>query len=79
VIPEGSCKFTVAADCMPISWQRATNKICFASKHLKAVMKNNDYSMSHNRVVAYDDVAQKMIGDKVTPDAAGQFWDVLLK
>ena len=64
---------------MPISWQRATNKVCFESEHLKAVMKNNDYSMSHNRVVAYDDVAQKMIGDKVTPDAAGQFWDVLLK
>ena len=73
VVPEGSCKFTVAADCMSISWQRATDKICFASEHLKAVMKN-DYSMSHNRVIAYDDVAQKMIGDKVTPDAAGRFW-----
>ncbi len=73
VVPKGSCKFTVAADCMSISWQRATDKICFASEHLKAVMKN-DYSMSHNRIITYDDVAQKIIGNKVTPDAAGRFW-----
>ena len=76
LVPEGSCKFTVAADCMSILWQRATDKICFASEHLKAVMKNN-YSMSHNRVIAYNDIAQNMIGDKVTPDAAGQFWGAL--
>jgi hypothetical protein len=73
VVPEGSCKFTVAADSMSILWQRATDKICFASEHLKAVMKN-DYSMSHNRVIAYHDVAQKMIGNNETPDAAGRFW-----
>jgi hypothetical protein len=73
VVPEGSCKFTVATDCMSISWQRATDKICFASEHLKAIMKN-DYSMSHNRVIAYNNVAQKMIGNKVTPDTAGRFW-----
>jgi hypothetical protein len=35
VVPKSSCKFPVAADCMSISWQRATDKICFASKHLK--------------------------------------------
>ena len=50
-----------------------TDKICFASKHLKAVMKE-DYSTSHSHVIAYDDAAQKMMGDKVTPDAAGRFW-----
>jgi hypothetical protein len=69
VVPKGSCKFTVAADCMSILWQRATDKFCFTSEHLKAVMKNH-YSMSHNRVIAYNNVAQKMIGNNVTPDAA---------
>ena len=76
VVPEGSCKFMVAADCMSISWQHATDNICFASKHLKATMKE-DYSMSHNRVIAYDDVARKMIGNKVTPGTAGRFWGPL--
>ncbi len=27
VVPKGSCKFAVAADCMSILWQRATDKI----------------------------------------------------
>ena len=35
-------------------------------------MKDN-YSMSHNGVIAYNKVAQKMIGNKVTPAAAGRF------
>ena len=73
VVLKGSCKFTVAAGGMSISWLHATNKICFASKHLKAVMKDN-YSTSHNHVIAYKDIAQKMTGNKVTPDAAGRFW-----
>ena len=66
VVPKGSCKFTVTADCMSILWQHTTDKICFVRKHLKAITKD-DYSMSHNRVIAYDDIAQKMIGNKMTP------------
>ena len=72
VVPKGSCKFTVAADCISILWQRATDKISFASKHLKAVIKDS-YSTSHNRIIAYNDVAQKMMGNKVAPNAAGRF------
>ena len=74
VVPEGSCKFTVAVDGMSISWQRTTDKICFASEHLKAVMKDNYYSTSHNHVIKYKNIAQKMIGDEVTPDTVGPFW-----
>ena len=70
MVPEGSCKFTLAADDMSIPWQRATKKICFTSKHLKAIMKDG-YSMSHNCIIAYNNVAQKMLGNKVTPDAVG--------
>ena len=73
MVPKGSYKFMVVAGGIAILWQHATDKIFFASKHLKAVMKYY-YSTSHNRVIAYDNVAQKMIGNKVTPDAAGQFW-----
>ena len=71
MVPKGSCKFTVAADCMSILRQGATNKICFTSEHLKAVVMKDNNSMSHNCVIAYDDFAQKMIGNKVTPDTAG--------
>ena len=72
MIPEGSCKFTVAADGMSISWQHETDKICFAREHFKAHM-HNDFSTSHNPVVAYGNVAQKMMGNKVAPDVVGQF------
>jgi hypothetical protein len=34
----------------------------------------DSYSTSHNCVIAYNNVAQKMMGNKVAPDAAGQFW-----
>ena len=70
VVSKGSCKFTVAADGMSISWQHATDKIYFAGEHLKAIMKDN-YSTSHNRAIAYGNVAQKMMSDKVAPHAAG--------
>ena len=73
VVPKGSCKFTVAADWMSISWQRVTDKVCFTSKHLKVIMKDN-YSTGHNQVIAYNNVAQKMMDNKVAPAAAGRFW-----
>ena len=55
---------------MSVSWQRSTQKVCFTSEHLKAVMRE-DYSTSHNRILAYDNVAQKMMGDKLSLNAAG--------
>ena len=36
-------------------------------------MKTNCYP-SHNRIVAYDTVAQQMGREKVTPNAASLFW-----
>ena len=70
VVLKDSCKFLVAVDGMSISWQRATSKICFASEYLRAIMKDN-YSTSHNHVIAYGNIAQKMMGNEVAPDAAG--------
>jgi hypothetical protein len=73
VVPEGFRNFTVAKDGMSILWQCVTKKICFASKHLKAVMRG-DYFTSHNCVITYNNVVQKMMGDKkVASDAVGQF------
>ena len=41
--------------------------------HLKSIM-GEDYSPSHVRVRAFDDVTQAMFKDKVEPDANGIYW-----
>jgi hypothetical protein len=41
--------------------------------HLKSIMGEN-YSPSHVRVGAFDDVTQAMFKDKVEPDANGIYW-----
>ena len=73
VLPKGACRMRLAEDGMSVTWQRSILQVCFAKEHLRAIMKT-DYNPSHNRVVAYDNVAQQMGREKVTPDAAGLFW-----
>ena len=73
VLPKGACRMRLADDGMSVTWQRSILQVCFAKEHLRAIMKT-DYNPSHNRVVAYDNVAQQMGREKVTPDAAGLFW-----
>ena len=73
VLPKGACRMRLADDGMSVTWQRSILQVCFAKEHLRAIMKA-DYNPSHNRVVAYDNVAQQMGREKVTPDAAGLFW-----
>ncbi len=73
VLPKGACRMRLAEDGMSVTWQRSILQVCFTKEHLRAIMKN-DYNPSHNRVVAYDNVAQQMGREKVTPDAAGLFW-----
>jgi hypothetical protein len=65
LVPKGTCKFTVTKNRMSVSWQRATNKICFASERLRGIM-SEQYSPSHNCVVAYINVV-----------AADQYWGPL--
>ena len=69
VLPKGACRMRLAEDGMSVTWQRSILQVCFAKEHLRAIMKN-DYNPSHNCVVAYDNVAQQMGREKVTPDAA---------
>jgi hypothetical protein len=73
VLPKGACRMRLAEDGMSVTWQRSILQVCFAKEHLRAIMKT-DYNPSHNRVIAYDKVAQQMGREKVTPDAAGLFW-----
>ena len=73
VLPKGACRICLANDGMLVTWQRSILQVCFAKEHLRAIMKTG-YNPSHNRVVAYDNVAQQMGREKVTPDAAGFFW-----
>jgi hypothetical protein len=42
-------------------------------EHLKSIM-GDDYSPSHIRVRAFDNVTQTMFKDKVEPDANGLYW-----
>ena len=73
VLPKGACRMRLAKDGMSVTWQRSILQVCFAKEHLRAIMKT-DYNPSRNRVIAYDNVAQQMGREKVTPDAAGLFW-----
>jgi hypothetical protein len=73
VLPKGACRMRLAEDGMSVTWQRSILQVCFGKEHLRAIMKT-DYNPSHNRVIAYDKVAQQMGREKVTPDAAGLFW-----
>ncbi len=72
MLPKGTCRMRLAKDGMSVTWQRLLMQVCFTNEQLCAIMRN--YSSSHHRVFAYDNVAQQMDWEARTPNAAGLFW-----
>ncbi len=59
-------RVSVAPDGKSIHYVRAVRKECFTKEVLMSIM-GRDYSETNSRVIAYDDVAQEMIKNKVLP------------
>jgi hypothetical protein len=71
VLPEeGGYIATLSEDGYTLKWSRPIEELLFTMGHLKSIMSEN-YSPSHVRVRAFDDVTQAMFKDKVEPDANG--------
>ena len=64
---------TLLEDGYTLKWSRPIKELLFIMGHLKSIMSEN-YSPSHVRVRAFDDVTQAMFKDKVEPDANGIYW-----
>jgi hypothetical protein len=74
VLPEvGRYLATLSEDGYTLKWSRPIEELLFTRGHLKSIMGEN-YSPSHVRVRAFDDVTQAMFKDKVEPDANGVYW-----
>jgi hypothetical protein len=74
VLPEvGGYLATLSEDGYTLKWSRPIEELLFTMGHLKSIM-GEDYSPSHVRVRAFDDVTQAMFKDKVEPDASGVYW-----
>ena len=73
VLPEGGYRFEVRPDGMAVTWMRAFHRVCFSKDHLRATM-GESFSLSNNRVTAYDNVTEVMKKAKVTPDASNFYW-----
>jgi hypothetical protein len=75
VLPDvgGGCLATLLEDGYTLKWSRPIEEFLFTMGHLKSIMGEN-YSPSHVRVRAFDDVTQAMFKDKVKPDANGVYW-----
>jgi hypothetical protein len=74
VLPEvGGYLAMLSEDGYTLKWSRPIEEFLFTMGHLKSIMGEN-YSPSHVRVRAFDDVTQAMFKDKVKPDANGVYW-----
>ena len=74
VLPEvGGYLATLSEDGYTLKWSRPIEGLLFRMEHLKSIM-GDDYSPSHVRVRAFDNVTQTMFKDKVEPDANGLYW-----
>jgi len=58
---------------MAVTWMRAFHRACFSKDHLEQTM-GLSFSLSNNRVTAYDNVTEVMKKAKVTPDASNFYW-----
>jgi hypothetical protein len=67
VLRDVDFRVSVSQDGKSVRFVRAVHAICFSKEVLKSIMKKN-YSETSSRVVAYDDVAQKMQAKKVLPE-----------
>ena len=64
---------TLPDDGFTINWSCPIEERLFTMGHLKSIM-GEDYSPSHVRVRAFDDVTQQMYKDKIEPDTNGLYW-----
>ena len=58
---------SVSQDGKSVHFVHAVHAVCFSKEVLRSIMGRN-YSEMSSRVVAYDDVAQKMQAKKVLPE-----------
>ena len=70
---DGGYLATLSEDGYTLKWSRPIEGLLFRMEHLKSIM-GDDYSPSHIRVRAFDNVTQTMFKDKVEPDANGLYW-----
>jgi len=70
---DGGYLATLSEDGYTLKWSRPIEGLLFRMEHLKSIM-GDDYSPSHVRVRAFDNVTQTMFKDKVEPDANGLYW-----
>ena len=61
-------RVSVAPDGKSINYVRAVRSECFTKEVLQSIM-GTDYSTTHTRVIAYDDVAQEMLEKKVISES----------
>ena len=74
VIPKGGGYLATLSDNgFTINWSCPIKERLFTMGHLKSIM-GEDYSPSHVRVRAFDDVTQQMYKDKIEPDTNGLYW-----
>ena len=74
MLPEvGGYLATLSKDGYTLKWSRPIEELLFTMGHLKSIMGEN-YSPSHVRVRAFDDVTQAMFKDKVEPGANSIYW-----
>ena len=63
----------LSEDGYTLKWSGPIEELLFTMGHLKSIMGEN-YSPSHVRVRAFNDVTQAMFKDKVEPDANNVYW-----
>jgi len=73
VLPPNGYRFEVRPDGMAVTWMRAFHRVCFSKDHLQHTM-GSSYSLSNNRVTAYDNVTEAMKKARLTPDASSLYW-----
>ena len=73
VLPANGYRFEVRPDGMAVTWMRAFHRVCYTKDHLRHTM-GSSFSLSNNRVTAYDNVTEAMTKAKVTPDASNLYW-----
>jgi len=73
VLPANGYRFEVRPDGMAVTWMRAFHRACFSKDHLRHTM-GSSFSLSNNRVTAYDNVTEEMKRARVTPDASNLYW-----
>ena len=71
-LPVGSYRMAFSEDGQTVTFKRAIHKFLYNKEHLRAIMRDGEYSDTHTLVAAVDDNAQRMRSDKI--DESGDFF-----